>query len=153
MYFPCFQVYLIYLVYYFPLIDAYPGADTPRADTPLSRHPPEQTPPADPPREQTPPREADSTIRSMSGRCASYWNAFLLVLFLQKFILFYIFLKFTKTLKKHVFRNQLQMNFKLNFILSSLKFHLNLIYMLDLSVCMRPTRSFCRQFRFTALLR
>ena len=62
-------------------------------------HPPEQTPPveADPP-EQTPPRnrhptqadtllppgadtppppEADSSIRSTSGRYASYWNAFL----------------------------------------------------------------------------
>ena len=52
---------------------------------PRSRHPPEQTPPeqtppgADPPSspEQTPPREADSSIRSTSGRYASYWNAFL----------------------------------------------------------------------------
>ena len=57
-----------------------PGADTPpRADTPQdqiplgantlpqSRHPP--------------PREADSGIRSMSGRYASYWNAFFLLLF------------------------------------------------------------------------
>ena len=55
-------------------------------------HPREQTPPrpdttpweqtlppgAEPPREQTPPREADSSIRSTSGRYASYWNAFLL---------------------------------------------------------------------------
>ena len=40
----------------------------PRADTPLqSRHPPKSRPP----------READSSIRSMSGRYASYWNAFL----------------------------------------------------------------------------
>ena len=48
-------------------------------------HPPEQTPPweqtsplgADP-WEQTPlPPGADSGIRSMSGRYASYWNAFL----------------------------------------------------------------------------
>ena len=79
-----------------------PGADTPREDTPRSRHPPEQTPPvADiplsrQPPEQTPPRpdtplgadtspgadtppppEAQSGIRSMSGRYASYWNAFL----------------------------------------------------------------------------
>ena len=60
------------------------GSDTP----PWSRHSPgEQTPPweqtlprgadtplgADPP----PPREADARIRSMSGRYASYWNAFL----------------------------------------------------------------------------
>ena len=50
-----------------------PGSDTPQQQTPpRSRHPPEQTP-----REQTPPRKADSSIRSMSGRCASYWNAFL----------------------------------------------------------------------------
>ena len=32
---------------------------------------------ADTPLEQTPPREADSGIRSTSGRYASYWNAFL----------------------------------------------------------------------------
>ena len=57
-----------------------PGADTPlRADTlleqttPRNRHPPG----ADTPQEQTPPWEADSGIRSMSGRYASYWNAFL----------------------------------------------------------------------------
>ena len=47
---------------------------------PGSRHPP--PPRADPSlREQTPrlsrpPREADASIRSMSGRYASYWNAF-----------------------------------------------------------------------------
>ena len=60
---------------------------------PWSRHPPEQTPPGSrhppggntPPPEQThtsrsrhPPPKADSGIRSMSGRYASYWNAFLL---------------------------------------------------------------------------
>ena len=74
-----------------------PGADTlPREDTPQRRHPPgadtspwEQThtplgadPPDQTPPEQTPqpppPREADSGIRSTSGRYASYWNAFLL---------------------------------------------------------------------------
>ena len=50
------------------------GADTPPgADTPGRRHPQEQTPP-----EQTPP-EGDSSIRSKSGRYASYWNAFLFV--------------------------------------------------------------------------
>ena len=78
-----------------------PWADTPqeqthppRAHTPQSRHHTpswEQTPHpllgADTPREQTPswsrhpsPREEDSGIRSMSGRYASYWNAFLLSL-------------------------------------------------------------------------
>ena len=36
---------------------------------PESTHPPDQTPP--------PPREADLSIRSTSGRYASYWNAFL----------------------------------------------------------------------------
>ena len=46
-----------------------PGADTPSEQTPPgSRHP------------HTPPPEADSSIRSTSGRYASYWNAFLLVL-------------------------------------------------------------------------
>ena len=86
-------------------------ADTPRdqADTPLGpgRHPPgtRQTPPqdkADPPlprtrhtppgmrqtsphppgTRHTPPRQADSSIRSTSGRYASYWNAFLFVILL-----------------------------------------------------------------------
>ena len=75
-----------------------PGTTSPRADThpPGTRHtplgpdpPPEQTPPLPPP-EQTPPpradtpspREADASMRSMSGRYASYWNAFLyMVLF------------------------------------------------------------------------
>ena len=41
-------------------------------DTPRSRHTPLPPPGAD-----TPPREADSSIRSTSGRYASYWNAFL----------------------------------------------------------------------------
>ena len=68
------------------------GADPPGADAPLSRgRPPwEQTPPLGPdppwsrhpprpaPLEQTPPpQEANSSIRSTSGRYASYWNAFL----------------------------------------------------------------------------
>ena len=83
-------------------------ADTPRQQTPQSKHPPEQLPPlkqtplgadthlgadippeADTPRsrppEQKPPEQtappppgADSGIRSMSGRYASYWSAFLL---------------------------------------------------------------------------
>ena len=64
--------------------------------TPQSRHPPgtrhppwEQTPPEQTPPEQTPPgtrhtpREADSGIRSMSGRYASCWNAFLLCISLE----------------------------------------------------------------------
>ena len=46
----------------------------PRADPTGSRHPPR----ADTSLKQTPPWEADSGIRSMSGRYASYWNAFLL---------------------------------------------------------------------------
>ena len=56
----------------------------PRADTPEDQTPPKTRPPlgADPPWYQTPPgpeppREADASIRSMSGRYASYWNAFL----------------------------------------------------------------------------
>ena len=78
-----------------------PGHDTPQDQTPPKADtPPEQTPPgaepppprsrqplgADTPRDQTAPpgsrhppgspREADSGIRSTSGRHASYWNAF-----------------------------------------------------------------------------
>ena len=63
------------------------GADTPHLEqtSPHSRHPsPEQTPshreqilPQEAPREQTPPQETDCSIRSTSGRYASYWNAFL----------------------------------------------------------------------------
>ena len=85
-----------------PPDQAPPGADPPTrhtppgADTPLppQAHPPEQTPPGPgthprtrhpppptrlTPPEQTPPREADARIRSIGGRYASYWNAFLLV--------------------------------------------------------------------------
>ena len=63
-----------------------PGADSPREQTPGqtppgSRHPPRSRPPEQtPPRSRHPPREADSGIRSMSGRYASYWNAFLFYL-------------------------------------------------------------------------
>ena len=63
-----------------------PGPDTPRDQThPLGPYSPqEQTPPPahTPLRDQTPcrepPWEADSGIRSTSGRYACYWNAFLL---------------------------------------------------------------------------
>ena len=60
-----------------------PGADPPGADIPQSRHPPgADTPPwSSPPGSRHPPWEAHSSIRSTSGRYASYWNAFLLVLF------------------------------------------------------------------------
>ena len=62
-------------------------ADTPQTrQTPPGpgRHPPDQadTPPR-PGRPPPPPDQADSSIRSTSGRYASYWNAFLLSL-LQK---------------------------------------------------------------------
>ena len=55
----------------------------PRQQTPpWEQTPQEQTPPppldlADPPGPGNTPREADSSIRSTSGRYASYWNAFL----------------------------------------------------------------------------
>ena len=63
-----------------------PGQTPPRADIPL-----EQTPP-----EQTPPQEADCSIRPMSGRYASYWNAFLLKMF--SFAVFHIitWIRFSK---------------------------------------------------------
>ena len=54
-----------------PGADPPPGADTPLSRPSKSRHPPGSRPP-------TPPREADCSIRSTSGRYASYWNAFLL---------------------------------------------------------------------------
>ena len=50
------------------------GTDPPWEQTPPGTRPPqpEQTPPG-----TDPPPEADSSIRSTSGRYASYWNAFL----------------------------------------------------------------------------
>ena len=61
----------------------HPPHQTRHHHPPGSRHPPgpdthprEQTP--TPPGADTPLREADSSIRSTSGRYASYWNAFLL---------------------------------------------------------------------------
>ena len=56
-----------------------------QGEPPWTRHTPprtRQTPPptrqTTPPRPGRPPREEDCSIRSMSGRYASYWNAFLL---------------------------------------------------------------------------
>ena len=69
-------------------------ADPPRPGRPPSPdqadHPPG---PGRPPRtrqtpqtRQTPPPEADSSIRSTSGRYASYWNAFLFIVHSQFFL-------------------------------------------------------------------
>ena len=55
------------------------GCQTPpwdQADTPQDQEDPPWDQ-ADPLRPGRPPREADSSIRSTSGRYASYWNAFL----------------------------------------------------------------------------
>ena len=64
-----------------------PRADPPGADTPLDQtpHPLTRHPPRADPQEQTPPQKADSSIWSMSGQYASYWNAFLFVMWLQIF--------------------------------------------------------------------
>ena len=65
-----------------------PGPDhPPPTRPPQSRSPGTRPSPRDQaPPEQTPPREADASIRSMSGRYASHWNAFLLwIIFHQKF--------------------------------------------------------------------
>ena len=53
-----------------------------QADTPPrpGRHPPDQV--DTPPDQADTPQEADSSIRSTSGRYASYWNAFLFGAFL-----------------------------------------------------------------------
>ena len=54
-----------------------PPSRHPPGQTPQSRHPPRtRTPPGPDPRHTHPP-EADYSIRSTSGRYASYWNAFL----------------------------------------------------------------------------
>ena len=64
-----------------PGADPPPGPGTPPPDQ--AHHPPR--PGIPPPQADTPPgpgtpppKEADASIRSMSGRYASYWNAFLL---------------------------------------------------------------------------
>ena len=69
-----------------------PGPGTPpRPDPPNPpgtrppTHPPDQTPRDQTPPGTRPPRETDASIRSMSGRYASYWNAFL-------FFYFFVFL-------------------------------------------------------------
>ena len=54
-----------------------PGRPTPTRQTPPDQADPPRTRQT-PPRPGRPPREADSSIRSTSGRYASYWNAFLL---------------------------------------------------------------------------
>ena len=64
----------------------HPGRETPprpapRGPDPTPRHQKSTHPP------HPPPREAHSSIRSTSGRYASYWNAFLFNIFLH--LLFY----------------------------------------------------------------
>ena len=49
--------------------------DTPRDQTPSEQTPPRSRHPL--PEADTPPKEADSGIRSMNSRYASYWNTFL----------------------------------------------------------------------------
>ena len=46
--------------------------------SPQIRHPPWRSPPGPGTPRPDPPREADSSIQSMSGRYTSYWNSFLL---------------------------------------------------------------------------
>ena len=74
---------------YHPPEQTPPGADPPWDQTPLGADTPpprEQTHPPGSrhPRSRHPPRETDSSIRSTNGRYASYWNAFLLVIFLSQ---------------------------------------------------------------------
>ena len=64
------------------------GGYSGQGEPPRSRHPPpppgRENPPswADPPRpDAPPPQEAHSSVRSTSGRYASYWNAFFSYLF------------------------------------------------------------------------
>ena len=64
-----------------PRMENPPDGEPPPWRTPLGwRTPQDGEPPGmeNPPRDgEPPPPEADSSIRSMSGRYASYWNAFL----------------------------------------------------------------------------
>ena len=85
---------------------------------PLTRPPRDQTPPApdppgtrpplapDPPRHQ-PPREADSSIRSTSGRYASYWNAFLFVQVFCFCVRLTQVVSFSNTTPRHISTSQL----------------------------------------------
>ena len=58
-----------------------PGRPPPdQADPPRMENPPGPGRPPPGPGRPPPPREADSSIRSTSGRYASYWNAFLCLL-------------------------------------------------------------------------
>ena len=66
-----------------------PQRRPPEGDPPRRRPPKKEAPPRrrHPPKRETPLKEADSGIRSMSGRYTSYWNAFLfLCSFWQKII-------------------------------------------------------------------
>ena len=64
-----------------------PDGDPPRWRTPPGDPGMEIPPGWRPPRWRThPPREADSSIRSTSGRYASYWNAFLFLLLLDSIV-------------------------------------------------------------------
>ena len=65
-----------------------PQEQTPQTRHPRSRHPPR----ADTPLDQAPPWEADSSIRSMTGQYASYWNAFLFIVHLFRIIMRYFFI-------------------------------------------------------------
>ena len=72
-----------------PLRQTPPQADTPWGDTPLfrhslGRHPPGQTPPGRHHPGQTPPCTVHAGIRSTSGRYASYWNAILFFVVLER---------------------------------------------------------------------
>ena len=75
------------------------GGIHPPDQAPPDQAPPDQAPPGPgppgpgppgtrPPRPQIrhPPREADCSIRSTSGRYASYWNAFLLNIYIVAFL-------------------------------------------------------------------
>ena len=68
-----------------------PQGDPPVGRTPLlvGRPPSKETPLQGDPRQGEPPSRETPIIRSMSGRYASYWNAFLLVIYWQKKIKYF----------------------------------------------------------------
>ena len=80
-----------------------PGADTPLNQAPLTRHTPRTRHP--PPWASPPPsQEADASMWSMSGRYASYWNAFLFAIF------FVCFWNFTLLETQKIIMHEVRLN-------------------------------------------
>ena len=108
----------------------------PAKETPLPRRPPptKETPlPRRPPTKETPlprrppPGEADSGIRSMSGRYASYWNAFLFFIvlsFYSSFLFFSIHISFIHSTIEVVYTVRIHFHFLPNHLFLCIHTHM-----------------------------